>query len=586
MKRILYIPIFLVLISAFNSCDGVINFLEKAPGVDVTEDTIFSTKTQVETFVAGTYYYGVMSDLPMWDARDKSDCSNAAACDEAEIVQSWYWAQGWNSANMNSNTTRDNRFKTHWSALRRANIIIERIDNAPFNDDAYKQQVRGEAKFIRALNNFELFRKYGGVPIVDHRFTLSENLNIPRSSVEDVVNFIVKDCDDAIADLPNFKDYPTSLRGRATKIAAMALKSRTLLYAASKTFNTATPYIDFGANNKLICYGNYDVNRWKLAADAAKIAIDQALLAGHVIIIDQGVTKNYRYVWETNDNAEIILAEKSKGSMLRANFPWGSSIPQSCGGFGGGLNATFNFTQFYEKADGTPQTWNMNGGSDLLAKYAALDPRFGQTIVYQNQPWNADYPILDFSNGRDLTTGRDISILGRNATITGESVHKPVPYSISSTNGSAIPNGIVFRLAECYLNYAEALNEFYSTPPAEAYDAVDVIRKRSGMPVWPRTLTQEQFRTKIRNERAVELAYEGHRLYDIRRWEIAENDGVMKGNMYGLKIYKIVNSSGTTTECRYEPYVFEVRTFKTAMYRHPFPQGEIDKGYLIQNPGW
>ncbi|MEI7502042.1 MAG: RagB/SusD family nutrient uptake outer membrane protein, partial [Paludibacter sp.] len=145
MKKQLYIPILIILISVLNSCDGVVNFLDKAPGVDVTEDTIFSTKTQVETFVAGTYYYGVISDLPLWDARDKNDCSNAAACDEAEIVQSWYWAQGWNSANMSATNTRDNRFKTHWTALRRANIIIERIDNAPFNDDGYKQQVRGEA---------------------------------------------------------------------------------------------------------------------------------------------------------------------------------------------------------------------------------------------------------------------------------------------------------------------------------------------------------------------------------------------------------------------------------------------------------
>ena len=102
------------------------------------------------------------------------------------------------------------------------------------------------------------------------------------------------------------------------------------------------------------------------------------------------------------------------------------------------------------------------------------------------------------------------------------------------------------------------------------------------MPKLPRNLSQSEFRERVRNERAIELCMEGHRLYDTRRWEICEQDGVMRGNMYGIKIYKIDGSK----ECRYEPYVFEVRTFTKKMYRHPFSTGEMDKGYLIQNPGY
>lgn len=107
------------------------------------------------------------------------------------------------------------------------------------------------------------------------------------------------------------------------------------------------------------------------------------------------------------------------------------------------------------------------------------------------------------------------------------------------------------------MSYAEALNEYYDVPPEEAYDAVDEIRGRVGMPKLPRNLSQSEFRERVRNERAIELCMEGHRLYDTRRWEICEQDGVMRGNMYGIKIYKIDGSK----ECRYEPYVFEVRTF-------------------------
>lgn len=569
MKKLVYISLSLIFISTIISCnDDISNFLDKAPGVDVTEDTIFSSKVQIETFVAGTYYWGVMSDLQNWyDDRDRNPCSCDAATDEAEIAMNWYLMQGWNTGSMSSTNTLDSRFYTHWIALRRANIIIERIDNAPFDDDSYKKQVRGEAKFIRALNNFELFRKYGGIPIIDHRLLLSEDLKIPRSSVEDVVNFIVQDCNDAIADLPAV--YPTELRGRVTNIAAMALKSRTLLYAASKTFNTATPYLDFGLNNKLICYGNYDEKRWKLAADAAKQVLDAAPNAGLSLITDQGIDKNYQYAWEIPDNTEIILAEKSKSICYAGHFPWGPYIPMSCGGFGGGMNLIFNFMKFYEKKDGTPQTWDMNGGVDLMKKLNELDPRFAQTYTYQGQPWNKDNPMLD------------MSIDGRDYCITGIYDHKPIPYTVSSTQG-AIANGIIFRLAEIYLNYAEALNECNPTPPAEAYDAVDAIRQRSGMPLLKRNLTKDLFRDKVRNERSIELAFEGHRLYDLRRWETADSDGIMKGKMYGIKIYKIDQS----TECRYEPYVFEERTYITPMYRHPFPQSEIDKKYIIQNPGW
>ena len=102
------------------------------------------------------------------------------------------------------------------------------------------------------------------------------------------------------------------------------------------------------------------------------------------------------------------------------------------------------------------------------------------------------------------------------------------------------------------------------------------------MPPLTRNLTQSQFREKVRNERAIELCMEGHRLFDLRRWEISDTERIMKGNMYGLRIYNIEGSA----ECRYEPYVFEIRSFYPRMYRHPFTRTEIDKGYLIQNPGY
>lgn len=578
MKRLRYIPLYIILLVSFSSCS---DYLEKAPGVDVTEDTIFSSKLQLETFVAGTYYWGLLSDLPMWDARDKRDCFSGAATDECEAANTWYWAQGWNTASLTASDNRDSRWTTHWKAIRRTNTIIDLIDNAPFDDPNYKKQVRGEAKFLRAYNYWQLFIKYGGVPILRHRFDLDDNFYVPRGTIDDVVKFMVQDCDDAYTDLPSASEYPSNLRGRASKAAALALKSRILLYAASPTFNTATPYMDFGGNNALICYGNKDDKRWEAAAEASRLAIQEAINSGFSLIKDKGVDKNYQYVWETPDNSEIILAEKSKEAMGPWHFPWGPRIPNTgASGFGPGSSLTYNFLKKYETKNGTQQTWDDNGGNDLMAKLKELDPRFAQSVAYQGQKWdNNDLLVLDFTS-KDPNDPNDKD--GRNNCIGGALVHKPVPYSVSSVQ-SVVPNGIILRLGELYLNYAEALNECHSTPPTEAYDAVDEIRARSGMPPFPRNLSQAEFRERIRNERSIELAFEGHRLWDIRRWEIAEQEGVMQGNMYGIKIYKI---AGVSDEYTYKPYVFEVRSFKTRMYRHPFPQSEMDKLYLIQNPGY
>lgn len=578
MKKLRYIPYILIVLALVNSSCS--DYLEKAPGVDVTEDDIFSSAVEVETFVTGTYYWGLLGDLPCWDTRDHRDCFTGAATDECEAANPWYWGQSHNQGTMSPTNTRDTRWNTHWIAIRRTNTLIDLIDEATFDDASYKKQVRGEAKFLRAYNYWQLFIKYGGVPILRHRFDIDDDFYIPRGTVAEMVEFMIEDCNNAIADLPT--TYTTSLRGRVTKAAAAALKSRILLYAASPTFNTAKAYLDYGVNNNLICYGDYQESRWKDAADAAREAIKLAQEGGFALVTDKGADKNYQYMWETPDNTEIILAEKSKESCGPWHFPWGPRIPNTgANGFGQGEPATFNFIQKYEKKDGSKQSWNMSGGNDYMAKMKELDPRFAQSVAYQDQKWdNTQLLQLDFTQPDETGNKGGLQSGSSSAAL----VHKPVPYAVSGSPANAvIPNGIILRLGELYLNLAEALNECNGTPPAEAYEAVDEIRRRVDMPAWQRGLDQKTFRDKIRNERAVELAFEGHRLYDVVRWQIAEQEGVMKGNIYGLKVYRI---PGVTGEYRYLPYVFESRTFNTRMYRYPFPQGEIEKMYLLQNPGY
>ncbi len=566
-----------VLCLAVSACDKPLTeFLDKAPGVDVNENTIFSSRVQLETFITGTYRIGMHSIFSYNDAAliptSRTFCINAPITDEAECEVTFMHPEQWNAGNVTSVGnlvgSEDYRYFIRWTAIRNVNTILERLDEVPNLDETYKNQVIGEMKFIRALNYSEMLKRYGGVPILDKRLGLTDDFDVKRSTVEEVVNFIVADADDAIAKLP--VTYPSTFRGRATKTAAHMLKSRTLLYAASPLFNSATPYISLGseADNKLICYGNQNNTRWQLAADAAKAAIDAAPAGNFALITDKGVDRNYKFAWEQNDNAEIVLAEKVYAARSRTQFPWVGLQPVSIINSWGGISVTHNHVRKYEKKDGTPQTWP--GGADLLKKYSELDPRFAQSVGFTTSRYNGDVLLLEtFQGGRHASDCEG-----------GTWLKKFMPDALSASV-SAVPNGMVFRLAEAYLNYAEALNEAQG-PVQAAHDAVNLIRQRSGMPKLPANLTKEQFRDRVRNERDIELAFEDHRLYDIRRWKIAENPGVMQGPMEGLRISRITGS----TEFSYQVYTFENRTFFPRMYLHPFQNNEVFKGYLVQNPGY
>lgn len=592
MKNTIRILLILCTLGAAFSCEKSLDeFLDKAPGVDVTEDRIFTSRANAESYVSTLYYFGMVSIFATRDAAilasPTGSSSNifgttAGFTDESENEANFAQSQQWNSASIIPGSIiaqEDNRYHGRWKAIRIANILLARIDEVPDADATYKAQVKGEALFIRALSHFETLKRYGGIPIVDKRFVTVDEAKITRSSFEDCVKFIVKDCDDAAANLPN--SYPATQRGRATKLAALALKSRLLLYAASPLFNTATPYLSMtnAADNKFICYGNVDNNRWKLAADAAKAVLDAAPAAGVALIdvpanrdpsVANVVQGNYRVAWERQDNAEVIIADKTYPSLSRFNWPWYHIYPNAMGSFWVSNTATHTFISKYEKkADGLPQTWNPAGGDDLVAKYNELDPRFKQTIGYNGARFNAEHPIIEtFTGGKHA-----------NNCFGGAWVVKHIPEALAN-GGSAVPGIALFRLNEFYLNYAEALNEFQG-PSAETSAAVNTIRTRSGMPNLPMGLSKEAFRTRLRNERSIELAYEDHRFWDIRRWLIAEEEGAMKGPIYGLKITKL-----TATTFRYVPYVIETRTFNKNMYLHPFDLNEVLKGNLVQNPGW
>lgn len=585
------------------------DFLEKAPGVDLTEDNIFKNKASLEIFMATVYRYGMhgnfryrtQGDLP-FSGVNNTDCihGTASISDEGDASEaSWINNNRWNDATILPNnilSTEDFRYYLRWIAMRQINLVLKRINEVPDVDEVYKKQVIGEVKFIRALNYMEMLKRYGGVPIIDEVFVPAVPINAPRASFEACVNFILNDLNDAIPDLP--ARYSASLTGRATSVAAAALKSEVLIYAASPQFNTAAPVLSMSntADNKLICYGNFDTNRWQLAADAAKSAIELALDNGYGLILEFApnpldkndgtiplVDGNYRVAWETANNKELILNYQGPGQAGGATTigeaPMTFWNPTCFGSNWSGITVPLNFIKKYEKLDGTPQTWDAAGGPDVMAKYADLDPRFKQSITYTDAYHTQRDPIAQIWGLTDVPSGSDgkdyFNCLG------GVWLRKYIPRNGGS--GRVLMNDVIFRVNELYLNYAEALNEAQG-PVAEAYTAINTIRNRSGMPNLPLGLTKLQFRERVRNEIAIEMLNDDHRYWDVKRWLIAEEDGVMKGAMQGLKILR----TGTASDYKYswKPYTFETRVFSRKMYLHPFPQAEVLKGNLIQNPGW
>ncbi len=556
------------------------DFLDKAPSVDVTEDDIFSSATNMETFLASIYKYGIHSNLGYGsgDVNGPFGTIMAGATDEAETCAAWYSTNTWNSASITADQTDDDRFSNRWVAIRKITVMLKRVDEVPDIDSEYAAQIKAECKVLRALNYFEMFKHYGGVPIVDHYIELDEDFKIPRSSVEETVNFILKDIEEALPSLPDRQEG--SLRGRVDRLTALAIKARTLLYAASPQYNTATPYMDLGENNKLICFGNYDPARWEKAAEAAWECLEFAATVGCVLITDQGVDKNYQYSWEHYDNAEIILAEKAHGTRGKWTWPWNAiPSPNIYPGNAGqsGVTPTLNFVRKYERRDGTVEEWPEEGGDDLQAKMARLDRRFAQTICGNLASWNSEFPRVEiFEGGKQSNTCHG-----------GFWLHKLYPSEISETVWTYVPNSTLYQLNEVYLNFAEAMNEAYGPDDDHGYgmtarDAVNTVRRRSGQPDITSDSDRDSFRKRVRNERDVELAFDNHRLWDIRRWQIAEEEGVMQGDMWGIKITAIKGSS----EYHYKPYVFETRSWNKRMYLHPFSTNEVNKGYLVQNPGY
>lgn len=538
MKKIkLGITYLLILISFFGCKKDLLN---QPPKDKLTDASVWSD-LKLATLYLNEAYNGVPSGY------ERGFYLLSTATDEANTGYPWAYSHNWNRGDFSASDAP--RFSAPWEGtptpwansylfIRKVNVFLEKIDAVP-GDDAVKKVLKGEALFLRAVFYHELVKLYGGVPIIDKPQSLEniEDLLVKRNTAEECNTFIVADLDAAAAILP--EKQSGSNTGRASKAAALALKGRQLLYA----------------------------EKWAESAAASKQAM---AIPGFALF------PNYEQMfWAANNNNSEVFFSKSYLTKLR-NHPSNMFNSLYTMNGWGGTQPTQNLVDEYEMTDGL--SYNASPLYNANQPYKNRDPRFGASILFDGAMWNGREIELKEGGREGMGTAND-------ATKTGYNLRKFMdPVIVNADAGNGYNNWIIIRLGEVLLNYAEAQNEA-TGPDASVYKAVNDVRSRPSvnMPPLPVGLNQLQMRNKIRHERSIELAFEEHRFFDLRRWKGADGkylaETLLNSPVYGMKI-----NAGRTTYTRFK---FEDRVYMPKHRLLPVPQSEIDKDKnLEQNPGW
>ena len=508
--------------------------------------------------------------------------------------------------------------------IRAANLAIKNLAAPQFaNTDGIVDRLTGEAKFLRAYYNHQLLRVFGGFPIIDRPYGLGEDdYMAPRNTWEECVNAIVKDCDDAATLLTG----KTMAAGRTNRAAALALKARVLTYAASDLYDSPTAkaksaVIAAFSKPELIGYvsGNR-TERWQKARDAAKAVLD---IAGYGNLLNLTAPVSADEAKDNYINNSLSRNGGEKELLLGRYF---IRAKQENGGRQGLYNGPNGYNNWagntpvqlliddYEMMDGSKFDWS--NPTHAKSPYTNRDPRFYGSILYDGAQWKprsaanapkdplgqiqaGSYEVTDGSGAKVNHPGldtRNSSIENWNGSFTGYYVRKfidPSPAIVDQNTWQEVP-WPVLRYTEAVLNYAEACIELGQDVEARTW--LNKIRFRSGMPAI--TESGAALRTRYRNERRIEMAFEEQRYYDTRRWMIPDVTLARKANI--VVVTGTLKAGKTLSVYRYDPTLYdysyrvaeidpgkENRTWLDKMYFFPIHRDEINRNKnLIQNPGY
>lgn len=592
--KIRYIVLFVSLILVITSCDDQI--LNKKPLDQISEDDLWNDPTLIQTYVTDIYRgvgHGFFA------------VNISSGVDETIITH------GWNDSPIKqSNITPDDlglfgegavapfehfQWNNLYAKIRSANIFLEKIGDSPV-EQSLKDQLTGEVHFLRAYFYHNLVKLHGGVPIIKESFDLDSDFLVSRNSFEECINFIVEDLDKAASLLP------TVIQGdkaKASKGAALALKSRILTYAASDLYAQNPGGMDVTGYT-----GGDQMQRWRRAKDASEAVMElgYGLYAADPAPGDS-TAKNYADVFLQKDHEEIIFA---RYFLQNQSYNWYEADmglfhgPNGWHNWGGDTPLG-QMVDAYEMEDGTAFSWqDYKSGAPGYgdSPYQNRDPRFYASIFYNGSHWRerpadmveqdpegivqtAYFEVEGQSSLRPGLDTRDGPIEDWNGTYTGYYTRKFLDIDVNHQFYRQEVPWIFMRYAEVLLNYAEA--SIALGEDGDARNALNQIRRRAGMPDIPSSETGQALLERYRNERRVELAFEDHRYFDVRRWMIAPN---VYDNGEGVRIIGRLNNNGGY-DFEYNITEVDQRQWNDNAYYLPIPRYEMERNEnLQQNPGY
>ncbi|WP_196212426.1 RagB/SusD family nutrient uptake outer membrane protein [Bacteroides cellulosilyticus] len=637
-------------IIALSILTGCTDFLDVVPDNIATIEMAFNNRTNAEKYLATCYSY-----IPLYGAqRDNPGLTSGNdiwfyTMEDASFNNKWSFgiANGLQNTSdpLNNYWDGGNGGKQLYRAIRDCNIFIENVSDrtkVADLDETERRRWIAEIKVMKAFYHYYLFQLYGPIPIVDVNLPISapeEEVRIKRDKIETVVSYIVDLINEAVTDLP-LKIYNEATEmGRITQPAALAIKAKTLLLAASPLFNGNTDYANFkDKNGEPFFPQTNDANKWKIASDACKEALDVALKAGHDLYdfkeetlenlpenlmysmnVRQAVTerfnkelvwgcgKSYTYDLQCMCQPRILLFHGEKQNTCKGAYSPTLDIAEMFYSNNGvpieedkEWAANNSYNNRYETAVATAtDKYFIKEGYQTVKLHFNREPRFYGTLGFDGSSWYGhgkehadDLYYLEAKKGQ-ITGQSQLA----NYSVTGYYAKKLVYYKNIISESSAVIEEYPFpivRLADLYLMYAEALNEATDNGefvPKEVYDNIDIIRKRSGLEgvvdSWSKysinpekPSTKEGMREIIRKERQIELALEGSRFHDLRRWKLARST-------YNNALVRGWSIDQETTEDYYVIRNIAQMKYVQKDYLWPLKYDDIiNNPNLIQNPGW
>jgi tetratricopeptide (TPR) repeat protein len=560
------------------------DLMDKMPLDKFSETSVWQDLNLTEAYVNNQYRVLPKLGWYEWIRAHQLSCFT----DEATHKYGYHGIHDYWGGNMGpSIPTGIDTWEFQYEFIKGCNEFLQNIADVPAESDeqiALKSRMEGEIYTLRAWSYMDLAVRYDGAVLVTEPFELDSEFDQDRATFEETVELVLADLEKAIPLLPeSYAD--DSDWGRITQGAAMAIKSRMLLYAASPLFNESN-----------------DLSKWQAAAAAAKAVIDLELYR----LIDgdyETAQEDYKRTFLDIKNDEVILTRGNDPVNPDGYFEYFKWAEAPGGGIDGagycqGWSSTManqDLVDAFEMNDGTPFDWN--NPTHAADPYANRDPRFYSSITHDGSKWVHDsliqFWIAEESNNYTLDP-LDPSFVISNTAYGRNSIGNPTKkndcpelsyinqkhmdytYDFEAEQYSAPVSWHIIRYAEILLNYAEA--SFEAGDESTALTYLNMVRERADMP--PVSASGNDLRLKIWHERRIELCFEAHRFFDARRWKIAHI--VFNNPIKGIRIVKDQNSDTKV----YNIFEYEQRSWPEKYYFQPIPQDELDRATLRQNPGY